>query len=196
MNCGACGARPLPNAIFCVQCGARVVPQWDEDSDELTVTVRRLTLQNAVEPLSPPPRADQVPGGPPPIRQRPDESDTAEIAVDAIALVSNWYVLLPDGVRIDAVLPLILGRRPTHGAGPNGAQLVTVPDPEGTVSRSHALIEPIAGALRVTNVSAKNTIPVAWPDGVRYNILPGEHLVIANMCVAKLGRVPLLLQRA
>jgi len=196
MNCGECGAQLPQHAVFCVRCGARVVPQWESDSEEATITVSRPTLRKATAPLAPPPRAEQVQGGAPPIMAGLDEHDTTEIRVDAVALVSTWHVLLPDGVRVDAVLPLVLGRKPSHESGPDWAQLVTVPDPDGTVSRNHALVEPVAGALRLTNLSRKNTIPVAWPDGVRYNVAPGEHLVIASMCAAKLGTVPILLQRA
>jgi len=195
MSCAECGAQLLPNAVFCVKCGARVVATW-ENADEQTITVSRPTLSEASEPLPPPPREDQVPGGPPPINRDPDDLETAQIFVDALALQSSWYLLLPDGARVDAVLPLVLGRKPNHTVGPEWSQLVTVPDPEGTVSRTHLLIEPLGGTLKLSNVSKKNTIPVAWPDGVRYNILPGEQLIIANMCAVKLGTVPVLLQRA
>ncbi|MBO9578394.1 MAG: hypothetical protein J7480_06440 [Microbacteriaceae bacterium] len=168
-------------------------PELDEDQ---TLTVERPTLLQADGPLLPPPRGDQVPGGRPPIARRADDNETQEVQVDALALVSTWYLLLPDGLRVDVMLPLVLGRKPSREAAPDYAQLVTVPDQEGTVSRNHALIEAVGGVLKLTNISKKNTIPVAWPDGVRYNILPGEHLVIASMCAAKLGNVPVLLQRA
>jgi len=183
--------------VFCVKCGARIVPQWDAAAaEEHTLTVSRPTLKQAKGPLAPPPAGQRVRGGRPPIVEAGDDRETGEIHVDALALVSTWYLLLPDGVRVDVVLPLILGRKPSHEVGPGWAQLVTVPDPDGTVSRSHALLEPVGGVLRLRNVSKKNTIPVAWPDGVRYNILPGEQLIVASMCAVKLGTVPLLLQRA
>ncbi len=196
LTCAECGAELLPNAVFCVKCGARVVSEWESNGDEQTITVSRPTLRKATEPLSAPPREDKVAGGRPPIVRDPEDSETAEILVDAVALQSSWYLLLPDGSRVDAVLPLILGRKPSQDVGPEWAQLVTVADPAGDVSRNHVLIEPVGGTLKLSNVSRKNTIPVAWPDGVRYNILPGEHLIVANMCALKLGTVPILLQRA
>ncbi len=197
MHCSACGAELLLNAAFCVKCGARILPQWSEEgAEEHTITVSRPTMRMAAGPLAPPHREEQVPGGAPPIAGTVEDQETGAIPVAAIALVSTWYLLLPDGVRVDAVLPLVLGRKPSRQGRPEWAQLVTVPDPEGTVSRSHALLEPVGGTLRLTNLSTKNTIPVAWPDGVRYNIVPGEQLVVATMCALKLGNVPVLLQRA
>jgi hypothetical protein len=174
------------------------VPDEDVETGDTTITVPRPTLDQAVTTLLAPPAHQRVAGAPPPIVQ-PDpgpQTRAARRQVQAVALVTGWTVLLPNGVRVDALRPLLLGRRPTLGAGPVDSLLVTVPDSEGTVSRDHLLIEPLGGTLRLTNMSRKNTIPVAWPDGVRYSIVPGEQLVVASICAAKLGRVPVLLQRA
>ena len=129
------------------------------------------------------------------VRADPSRSSAGGPA-ETVAIVTGWTVLLPDGVRVEALRPLLLGRRPMRGIAPPGSLLVTVPDAEGTVSRAHLLIEPDGGTLRLRNMSKKNTIPVAWPDGVRYSIVPGEQLLVASLCAAKLGRVPVLLQRA
>ena len=174
------------------------MPDEGVEADETTITVSRPTLAQAAAPLSAPPREQRVAGAAPPIIRSADLRRPAgrHAAAATVAVVTGWTVLLPDGVRVDAQRPLLLGRRPTRGVAPADSLFVTVPDTEGTVSREHLLIEPLDGTLRLTNRSRKNTIPVAWPDGVRYSIVPGEQLIVASICAAKLGRVPVLLQRA
>lgn len=193
MTCGACGADLQPGAVFCVKCGTRVPPRgWDE-VDELTHTVTR---QGLAGQFAPPSAEQRVNARAVPPMRRGSDTETVEVELEPEDLSRMWWVLLPDGTRSDVVIPLLLGRRPTHGPGTEGHRLLTVPDYEGTVSRNHAIVEPSSAAVKVTNLSSKNTIQVEWPDGVRYAIQPGQFLVITNPCVLKLGTATLLLQHS
>jgi len=192
-HCGACGAALHPATVFCTACGTRVPPGGWEGLDELTRTARTPVPTIAFAPPAAAARVDAAP----PTSVVSQDSETQQQPFRAEELAPRlWWVLAPDGTRADVVMPIVLGRRPSQQAGSDTARLLALGDTDGTVSRNHARIEPSQPAVTVTNLSSKNTIGVEWPGGLRYAIRPGQHLVVTNHCVLRLGAATLLLQHA
>lgn len=80
-------------------------------------------------------------------------------------------LLLPDGTRSALRRATVVGRapRPQHDAAP-----LVLADPTRSVSRDHALLEPVARGLSVTDLGSGNGTTVTTPDGSVVPLVPGR----------------------
>jgi len=193
MTCEACEAPLRPGVVFCERCGA---PAWGrlaaDEAEAWTATDSDQRMLRDVAPHLPPPS----PHAKHPASISPEEA-TGEITIKPgdLALVPSWWVLTRDGSRTQLVAPIVLGRKPTHDGVPADSWLVTLREADLTTSRSHALVQRAGTAVRVTNLSTRAGIPVAWPNGIKYVLEPGGAMEFVSTCELKLGAVSVLLVR-
>lgn len=83
---------------------------------------------------------------------------------------------LPDGRRLAVTGRMLLGRDPAELDGWRGAELVRLIDPERSVSKTHAAIEPDQGALLVHDLASTNGTERATPLGQVLPVSPGHPL--------------------
>ncbi|MFP5290617.1 MAG: FHA domain-containing protein [Actinomycetes bacterium] len=83
---------------------------------------------------------------------------------------------LPDGRRFPVTGRMLLGRDPAELDGWRGAELVRLVDPQRSVSKTHAAIEPDQGALLVHDLASTNGTERATPEGQVLPVSPGHPL--------------------
>jgi hypothetical protein len=108
----------------------------------------------------------------------------------------GWALRLPDGgsLRIDGVT--VVGRNPSPTAAVPDAAAVPLDDPEKSLSKTHAVIEPTATGLAVTDLHSTNGVAVVAPDGRTEVAEPGSALPAPAGSVIVLGRFRLTVEAA
>lgn len=97
------------------------------------------------------------------VRDEPaPELATETRIVAGVVPAGPWGVALPDGSRLAVDRPTLIGRDPAPGAVDIGSDLTLVPldDPTKTVSKTHALLEPGDGGIRVVDVHSTNGVTI------------------------------------
>lgn len=104
-----------------------------------------------------------------------------ETRISNPAPVGGWVVELPDGRRLPVEGPLFFGRDPISESGTAGAVRVPVDDSRKSMSKTHARIDSVAGALTVTDLHSTNGTTVTDAAGARVALSPGvPHSVSAS----------------
>ncbi len=96
-----------------------------------------------------------------------------ETRISNPAPVGGWVVELPDGRRLPVEGPLFFGRDPISESGTAGAVRVPVDDSRKSMSKTHARIDSVAGALTVTDLHSTNGTTVTNAAGARVALSPG-----------------------
>ncbi|MGN6327256.1 FHA domain-containing protein [Pseudolysinimonas sp.] len=98
-----------------------------------------------------------------------------------------WFLRLADGAEheLDAA-GLVLGRNPTAPATHPDARPVRVDDPAKSVSKTHALLLPEEGRLRVLDLRSTNGVAVTPPTG-EATVVPEDGILAAEGAVVALG---------
>jgi len=99
-------------------------------------------------------------------------SPDADQSTDLVGVV----IELPDGRRFPVTGRMLLGRDPAELDGWRGAELVRLIDPQRSVSKTHAAIEPDQGALLVHDLASTNGTERATPEGQVLPVSPGHPL--------------------
>jgi uncharacterized RDD family membrane protein YckC len=138
-------------------------------------------------PVAPDPGASQTPVGPlPPAAPVPAvHPDTAVHPDDAIdrtqvragvrqdAPEAVLRITLDDGRDFRLERTVLIGRNPAPAAGDSQAQLLPVPDPGRTISKTHLHLLTDGTGIWVTDRHSTNGSAVTTPDGMRTALQPG-----------------------
>jgi FHA domain len=101
------------------------------------------------------------------------------------AAQAGWAIELPDGRSIAIEVPTVLGRNPSS----SGAAPVSLVDPAKSLSKTHALLEPLPDALRLTDLHSTNGVAIISTTG-RIDIAePGIPLDLTEECTLQLGQL-------
>ncbi len=103
----------------------------------------------------------------------------------------RWALVLPDGTRRSLDGALLLGRDPAGIPDRPDAGLLPVVDPGKTVSKTHALLEPAPGGVRVRELHSTNGVAVDTAAGRRI-IAAGSEAVAPLGATIMLGSFPLV----
>lgn len=108
----------------------------------------------------------------------------ADEELSAVLVFGDERVEVIDG-------PLVLGRSPSVSGVPAGAlpRLVTVPDTEQDLSRSHVHVDRQGGTVVVTDLHSKNGTTVALPGAAPVRLRGGEPTPVIPGAVLELGGV-------
>ena len=74
--------------------------------------------------------------------------------------------------------PMLLGRRPEWPGPPPSPDLVTIPDPEQSISRSHLAVSVSGWDVSVTDLGSSNGTRLDLPDGQNLTLVPHRPVVI------------------
>lgn len=95
---------------------------------------------------------------------------------------------LTDGRRLPLAGRVVIGRDPSWWeSSPESATLVAMDDPHMALSKTHLVITARTDALLVEDLYSTNGTEVAWPDGTRCALTPGEPLRLAAGAVVHFG---------
>lgn len=76
-----------------------------------------------------------------------------------------WRLVLPDGTAHPVTGTTVIGRQPDAGAASGATATLAIDDPDGLVSKSHAVIELTSGRLAVRDLGSTNGVVVLAVDG-------------------------------
>ncbi|MEG9226842.1 RDD family protein [Aeromicrobium sp. Sec7.5] len=113
---------------------------------------------------------------PPEVRPEPDAVDGATRVGQRRGARPTWVLVGEDGRRIAVRSTVVVGRDPETGEH-TGALPAAIPDPERSVSKTHAVLTVAAGALRVDDLHSTNGTHVL-SHGVESAVQPGQPLEI------------------
>lgn len=103
----------------------------------------------------------------------------------------RWRLVPPSGSVIPVDATMLIGRNPV-GFGPwRDAQLVAVTDPARTVSKTHAVFERVADALRVIDAHSTNGVSITAPGGSELRLVPDQPAELLPGAIVHLGSFPL-----
>jgi hypothetical protein len=101
-----------------------------------------------------------------------------------------WALVLANGTRVSLDGPVLLGRDPAGIPDRPGAGLLPVADPGKTVSKTHALLEPTPGGVRVRDLHSTNGVAVDTAAG-REVVAAGAEAIAPLGATIMLGSYPL-----
>lgn len=105
----------------------------------------------------------------------------------------SFPVHCDDGQDLLVSALTVVGRTPSLRALPLdddelvGHQLITVSDPERSVSRTHLILGIYADELWVEDAGSGNGTVLHYPDGSDYPCPPGERFVVDPGCTVSFG---------
>ena len=76
-----------------------------------------------------------------------------------------WRLVLPDGSTHAVTGTTVIGRQPDAAAAPGATATLAIDDPDGLVSKSHAVIELDRGRLAVRDLGSTNGVVALAADG-------------------------------
>lgn len=215
MNCTSCGLAVSATAAFCGSCGTRVVrgtvaPPPPMPPLPPIVAPPFVATPATIPPVAAPPLASSI-GVPPgfitvplgisaplPV-DRPTPTPIAspvEEDVDATRFnpraPAAWSLALPDGRRIAVNSVVLVGRGPSQLKAWPGADLVSVDDPDSSVSKTHAAFVLERGALVVHDLKSTNGVLVTSSAGVEIQV--DSSLVVGRGSVVEVGTYPIRIE--
>ncbi len=133
--------------------------------------------------------ADEQPAPPPaPEPVASEQLDDSTVAVPRRRRRVSWSLQLPDGSTALVREQALLGRAPQPTAEHPRADLIVVDDP--SVSKTHALLRLVDGALQVLDLDSSNGT-VLIVDDVEQACPPGVWMLVPDGAALELGTVEL-----
>jgi hypothetical protein len=107
----------------------------------------------------------------------------------------QWTLQLHDGSVVHVSGSLVLGRDPARVDGWPDAGLLTINDPEKTVSKTHAALDSNGDDLVVVDLGSTNGVSVVGPGGDSHDLEPRGRASVAPGSTLELGQYRILVQR-
>ncbi len=131
------------------------------------------------------PRLDPDP--PPPDAPAPVTVLGTPLPPTGASVATGWRLVLPGGAEVLLDRPVLLGRDPVAPEGVRGAHPIAVRDPEKTVSKTHALLTPEPGGVRVRDLHSTNGTTLVLQAG-RAPVPADGDVLVARPADLLLGR--------
>ncbi len=109
---------------------------------------------------------------------------------------SRWRLTLASGEEVDVSTRAVAGRKPKPPAGWEGATLVTIDDPDRTVSKTHAGFAVEGDGVFVTDLDSTNGVAIVSPDGTEIVLERGRAVPVPEGADVELGSFAVRITRA
>lgn len=120
-----------------------------------------------------------------------DESEATVLTPRSrAARVRPWTLTLPDGATFAVIGATVVGRRPSAPASHPDATVLTLPDPQKMLSKTHALIEVETEAVWITDLDSTNGTDLVSPDGTVSPLTPRERSRVVDGQTLSFGELP------
>ena len=136
-------------------------------------------------PPPPPPLAMPLPVAevPPPL----DGLDDRTRAAPPRKPRGMWRLAMPDGTSYPVTGTTVLGREPEVAAAPDATKTLQIDDPDGLVSKSHAVLELESGRLAIRDLGSTNGVMVLATDGTETEVSTSAATSLDNGFEIELG---------
>ncbi|WP_395242855.1 FHA domain-containing protein [Agromyces sp. MMS24-K17] len=108
--------------------------------------------------------------------------------------VPAWRLRTSVGGEIVVAGRVVLGRAPSADDYAPGTVVVPLHDPARTVSKVHAIVEPVDGALLVADANSTNGVRIRRPNGDVLDLAAGTSAHVEPGSVLELGRFELAVE--
>ena len=108
----------------------------------------------------------------------------------------SWRLLLPDGTSHPVAGTTVIGRQPEAAAYPGATATLAINDPDGLVSKSHALLELDAGRLAVRDLHSTNGVVALLADGTEMVVSSDASTSLDDGFEMELGSFVIRIERA
>jgi len=98
-----------------------------------------------------------------------------------------WRLAMPDGTSYPVTGTTVLGREPEVAAAPDATKTLQIDDPDGLVSKSHAVLELESGRLAIRDLGSTNGVMVLATDGTETEVSTSAATSLDNGFEIELG---------
>lgn len=130
----------------------------------------RIGLPPGIVSSPPPPPPEVLPA---PVAETPapvDALDDRTRVAPPRKQRGSWRLVLPDGTSHPVVGSTVLGRQPDATSALGATEMLEIDDPDGLVSKSHAVLELESGRLAVRDLGSTNGVMVLAVDGTETKV--------------------------
>ena len=107
-----------------------------------------------------------------------------------------WRLVLPDGTSHPVAGTTVIGRQPEAVAFPGATATLAINDPDGLVSKSHAVLELDAGRLAVRDLHSTNGVVALLADGTEIVVSSDASTSLDDGFEMELGSFVIRIERA
>ena len=108
----------------------------------------------------------------------------------------GWRLVLPDGTSHPVAATTVIGRQPDTAAYPGATEIFAVDDPDGLVSKSHAVLEVDAGRLAVRDLGSTNGVVALAADGSETEVSTRASIPLDDGYEIELGSFVIKIEKA
>jgi hypothetical protein len=108
----------------------------------------------------------------------------------------TWRLLLPDGTSHPVTGTTVIGRQPDAAAFPGAVSVLAIDDPDGLVSKSHAVLELDAGRLAVRDLGSTNGVVALAADGSETEVSMDASIPLNDGFEIELGSFVIRIEKA
>lgn len=143
-----------------------------------------------------------TPLAPPPSPQTPVTAAPIDAIDDRTRVAAprrprgSWRLVLPDGTSHPVAGTTVIGRQPEAAAYPGTAATLAINDPDGLVSKSHAVLELDAGRLAVRDLHSTNGVVALIADGAEIVVTSDASTSLDDGFEIELGSFVIRIERA
>ncbi len=145
----------------------------------------------SAQPLPPPPP-------PPPAAAAPaiDALDDRTRVAPPRRPRGTWRLVLPDGTSHPILATTVIGRQPDAAAAPGATETLAIDDPDGLVSKSHAVLELEGGRLSVRDLGSTNGVVALNADGAETDVTSASATPLNDGHEIELGSYVIRIEKA
>ena len=188
--------RPVSGGVIAAPPG--LAPTGAREVDPAPIDIAAAGHVEVVAPVQPPvvAEASDFSVDPLPVAELPDEVVEETIFAPRRAAGSRWTLTLASGGEVEFASRAVAGRAPRAPAGWEGAVLVSIDDPDRTVSKTHAGFAVDGDAVFVTDLDSTNGVAIVRPDGTESIVEPGRAVAIPEGADVELGSFAVRIARS
>jgi hypothetical protein len=108
---------------------------------------------------------------------------------------AKWRLVLPNGDEHVVDGPTVVGRAPSAKAAGGEAEVLAVDDPDGLISKSHAVFEVDGGQLWVRDLKSTNGVVIVGVDESEREVPSGGSAELVDGDEVELGSYAIRIQR-
>ncbi len=107
-----------------------------------------------------------------------------------------WRLVLPDGTAHSISGTTVIGRQPDTSVAPGATETLAIDDPDGLVSKSHAVVELDGGRLAVRDLGSTNGVVALSADGSETDVTSGASTPLDDGHEIELGSYVIRIEKA
>ncbi|MEO8527517.1 MAG: FHA domain-containing protein [Pseudolysinimonas sp.] len=123
----------------------------------------------------------------PEVAVAPDDDEDRTVLAPPRVPQSTWVLVTPSGTRERITGTVVVGRQPAKTAFKGSTATLKLADPDGQISKSHAVFEVDAQGLWVRDLESTNGVVVIAPNGEETTVTGDVRVAVTKGAEVELG---------